>query len=97
MGILSAGSALNITVWSYVDQAHISVLSDDRSFADIHEVTDAMSQGLIDIRVAARLSPDMQQIGAVMAPGACEGMTGRRSNGIDSFVQEAVVQLAHRC
>ena len=42
VGVLSAGSALNMTVWSYVDQLDIAVLSDDHTFKDSHEATDAM-------------------------------------------------------
>ena len=42
IGVLSAGSAFNMTVWSYVDQVDISILSDDRTFNDVHEATDAM-------------------------------------------------------
>ena len=46
IGILSSGSAFNMTVWSYVDQLDISILSDDRTFDDVHEATDAMIHGL---------------------------------------------------
>ncbi len=46
VGVLSAGSAFNMTVWSYVDQLDISVLSDDHTFKDPHEATDAMVHGL---------------------------------------------------
>ena len=34
VGVLSAGSAFNMTVWSYVDQVDIAVLSDDHTFND---------------------------------------------------------------
>ena len=34
VGVLSAGSAFNMTVWSYVDQVDIAVLSDDATFDD---------------------------------------------------------------
>lgn len=36
------GQRLNITVWSYVDQLNISVLTDTATVDDPHEVTDAM-------------------------------------------------------
>ena len=55
IGILSAGSAFNMTVWSYVDQVDISILSDDQTFDDVHEATDAMIHGLAEIRRAAGL------------------------------------------
>ena len=40
-GVLSAGAPVNITVWSYVDQMGVAVLTDDRTFGDVHEATDA--------------------------------------------------------
>ena len=41
VGPLTAGSGLNITVWSYVDQLNVSVLADGATVEDPHEVTDA--------------------------------------------------------
>ncbi|MFV9635607.1 WS/DGAT/MGAT family O-acyltransferase [Mycobacterium neumannii] len=67
IGVLSAGSAFNMTVWSYVDQVDISILSDDRTFNDIHEATDAMVHGLDEIRAAAGL-PALSVVGTAMAP-----------------------------
>ncbi|HEX2285041.1 MAG TPA: wax ester/triacylglycerol synthase family O-acyltransferase [Mycobacterium sp.] len=67
VGVLSPGSAFNMTVWSYVDQVDISVLSDDRTFNDVHEATDAMIHGLAEIRQAAGL-PDLTPVGTAMAP-----------------------------
>jgi diacylglycerol O-acyltransferase / wax synthase len=68
VGILSAGSALNITVWSYVDQLDISVLSDDRTFNDVHEATDALVHAFGEIRRAARLPGDPAVVDSAMAP-----------------------------
>ncbi len=68
IGILSAGSAFNMTVWSYVDQVDISILSDDRTFNDIHEATDAMIHGLAEIRRAAGLPGELSTVGTAMAP-----------------------------
>ncbi|WP_241472413.1 WS/DGAT/MGAT family O-acyltransferase [Mycolicibacterium neoaurum] len=59
VGPLTAASGLNITVWSYVDQLNISVLSDTATVQDPHEVTDAMVQELRDIRIAAGLSGEI--------------------------------------
>ncbi|AHC23593.1 MULTISPECIES: WS/DGAT/MGAT family O-acyltransferase [Mycobacteriaceae] len=59
VGPLTAASGLNITVWSYVDQLNISVLSDTATVRDPHEVTDAMVQELRDIRIAAGLSGEI--------------------------------------
>ena len=68
VGVLSPGSALNVTVWSYVDQVDISVLSDDRTFGDVHEATDAMMRGFAEIRRAAGLPAEMTPIATAMAP-----------------------------
>jgi len=66
VGPLTAGSGLNITVWSYVDQLNISVLSDG-TLQDPHEVTEAMIADFIEIRRAAGISEDMTAIEAAMA------------------------------
>jgi diacylglycerol O-acyltransferase / wax synthase len=55
-GVLSPGAPLNITVWSYVDQLGVAVLTDDRTFADPHEATDALSQAFSELRRAAGVS-----------------------------------------
>jgi diacylglycerol O-acyltransferase len=53
VGPLAAGSALNITVWSYVDQLSISVLADDATLKDTHDVTDAFLAAFAELREAA--------------------------------------------
>ena len=68
IGILSAGSAFNMTVWSYVDQVDISILSDDQTFDDVHEATDAMIHGLAEIRRAAGLPGELSTVASAMAP-----------------------------
>jgi diacylglycerol O-acyltransferase / wax synthase len=73
VGVLSPGSAFNMTVWSYVDQVDISVLSDDRTFNDVHEATDAMIHGLTEIRRAAGLPAELTPVGNVMAPASAAG------------------------
>lgn len=55
VGPLLAGSGMNITVWSYVEQLNISILTDDLTLQDPHEATDAMVDALIEIRSAAGL------------------------------------------
>ncbi|MBE1549480.1 WS/DGAT/MGAT family acyltransferase [Mycobacterium sp. OAS707] len=67
VGVLSAGSAFNMTVWSYVDQLDIAVLSDDRTFKDTHEATDAMIHAFGEIRRACGLS-DASTVETAMAP-----------------------------
>ena len=42
VGPLAAASGMNVTVWSYIDQLNISVLTDDITMDDPHEMTDAM-------------------------------------------------------
>ena len=59
VGPLTTGSGLNITVWSYVDQLNISVLSDGATLEDPHELTDAMIDAFIEIRRAAGLSEEL--------------------------------------
>lgn len=55
-GVLSPGAPVNITVWSYVDQLGIAVLTDDRTFGDVHEATAALTDAFTEIRSAAGLS-----------------------------------------
>jgi diacylglycerol O-acyltransferase len=55
VGPLTFGVGVNITVWSYVDQLNISVLADDATFGDPHEVTEAMVAAFALIRQAAGL------------------------------------------
>ena len=66
VGPLVAGSAVNITVWSYVDQVNISVIADRQTFADPHEVTDAMVNALVRIRDAAGLAPELASVDTAM-------------------------------
>ena len=49
VGPLAAGAALNITVWSYVDQLSISVLADDTTLHDPHDVTDAFVEAFTEL------------------------------------------------
>jgi diacylglycerol O-acyltransferase / wax synthase len=68
VGVLSPGSALNVTVWSYVDQVDVAVLSDDATFHDIHEATAAIVHGFVEIRRRAGLSAQLTEISTAMAP-----------------------------
>ncbi len=60
------GCGMNITVWSYVDQLNISVIADDRTLDDIHEVTDAMFHAFSEIRHASGLSGDLIELRTAM-------------------------------
>ena len=62
VGPVVVGSGLNITVWSYVDQLAISVLTDDVTLADPHEATEAMIDAFIEIRRAAGLSDQLRPL-----------------------------------
>jgi WS/DGAT/MGAT family acyltransferase len=55
-GVLSPGAPVNITVWSYVDQLGIAVLTDDRTFNEPHEATDALASAFAELRSAAGIS-----------------------------------------
>jgi WS/DGAT/MGAT family acyltransferase len=66
VGPLTAGCGLNVTVWSYVDQFNISVLADDRTVRDAHEVTDALVRSFGEIRRAAGLTPELSPVGTAM-------------------------------
>jgi diacylglycerol O-acyltransferase len=68
VGPLTAGSGLNITVWSYVDQLNISVLSDGATVKDPHEVTEAMIADFLEIRRAAGISKRLTDLPEAMAP-----------------------------
>lgn len=52
-GVLSPGAPVNITVWSYADRFGIAVLTDDQTFADEHDATDALVAAFDEIRSAA--------------------------------------------
>jgi diacylglycerol O-acyltransferase / wax synthase len=73
VGVLSAGSAFNMTVWSYVDQVDISVLSDDRTFSDVHEASEALVRSFAELRRAAGYSGDPSEVDAAMAPARAGG------------------------
>ena len=66
VGPIVAGSGLNITVWSYVDQLAISVLTDDLTLHDPHEATDAIIDSFVEIRSAAGLTADLTPVDAAM-------------------------------
>lgn len=68
MGPLTAGSGINITVWSYVDQLNISVLTDTATVDDPHEVTSAMVEEFVEIRRLTGLSADLTPVATAMAP-----------------------------
>jgi diacylglycerol O-acyltransferase / wax synthase len=67
-GPLPPGCGVNITVWSYVDQLNISVIADDRTFNDTHELTDAMIHSFAEIRSASGLSGDLAEVPTAMPP-----------------------------
>ncbi|MFN6554481.1 WS/DGAT/MGAT family O-acyltransferase [Mycolicibacterium septicum] len=66
VGPITTGSGLNITVWSYVDQLNISVLSDDATVDDPHEVTDGMVEEFREIRRVAGLSEKLTVVESAM-------------------------------
>ena len=52
-GVLSPGAPVNITVWSYADKLGIAVLTDDQTFRDAHDATDALIAAFDELRTAA--------------------------------------------
>ncbi|MBB2991909.1 WS/DGAT/MGAT family acyltransferase [Mycolicibacterium iranicum] len=72
VGVLSAGSAFNMTVWSYVDQLDIAILSDDATFKDPHESTDAMVHAFDELRLACGLTR-AAVVESAMAPATAGG------------------------
>jgi diacylglycerol O-acyltransferase len=70
VGPVMAGCGINITVWSYVDQLNISVISDDLTVNDPHEVTGAMVDAFSEIRTATGLSGSLTDVETAMAPAS---------------------------
>ncbi|MCV6967203.1 wax ester/triacylglycerol synthase family O-acyltransferase [Mycobacterium intermedium] len=68
VGPVVAGSGLNITVWSYVDQLALSVLTDDRTLADPHEATAALVDAFSEIRRAAGFSEPLTALEGALPP-----------------------------
>jgi WS/DGAT/MGAT family acyltransferase len=67
-GPLIAACGVNITVWSYVDQLNISVIADDRTVENPHEVTTAMVHAFSEICTAAGLSGEPTMVDGAMPP-----------------------------
>ncbi|BBX97582.1 WS/DGAT/MGAT family O-acyltransferase [Mycobacterium lacus] len=72
VGHLAPWSGLNITAWSYVDQLNVSVLTDDATVEDPHEVTEAMRAEFVEIRRSAGLSEQLTVVECAMAPIAVD-------------------------
>jgi diacylglycerol O-acyltransferase len=66
VGPLAAGSAMNVTVWSYVDQVNISVLCDDLAFDDVHTATAAFVAGFAELRRAAGLGDTTTEVATAL-------------------------------
>jgi diacylglycerol O-acyltransferase / wax synthase len=66
VGPVVVGSGMNITVWSYVDQLNLSVLTDDLTLDDPHEATDALIRAFAEIRSAAGMSGELTQVDGVL-------------------------------
>ncbi|MBI2702431.1 MAG: wax ester/triacylglycerol synthase family O-acyltransferase [Mycobacterium sp.] len=66
VGPVVAGSGMNITVWSYVDQLALSVLTDDLTLKDPHEATDALIDSFRELRSAAGLSGGLTPVAAAL-------------------------------
>jgi WS/DGAT/MGAT family acyltransferase len=73
-GPLIAACGINITVWSYVDQLNISVIADDRTLGDTHELTDAMVSAFCEIRTAAGFPDDVAVVPSAMPHAAVKSL-----------------------
>jgi len=73
VGPLILGSGLNITVWSYVDQLSISVLTDGATVDDPHEITDGMIEDFRELRRAAGLSGELKRVDDAMPHATVTG------------------------
>ncbi|HUB53948.1 MAG TPA: wax ester/triacylglycerol synthase family O-acyltransferase [Mycobacterium sp.] len=69
-GPLPPGCGINITVWSYGEQLNISVIADDGTLGDTHEVTDAMFHAFSEIRKASGLSEELIEVRTAMPRAA---------------------------
>jgi diacylglycerol O-acyltransferase / wax synthase len=67
VGPLQPGCGMNITVWSYVDQLNVSVLTDHRTLDDAHEATDALLRAFAEIRRAAGFPGEPAVVSAALA------------------------------
>lgn len=72
-GVLSAGAPVNITVWSYVDQLGIAVLTDDQTFGDVHEATEAFTEAFVEIHCVAGLSEHVAVVDTALPSVGAEG------------------------
>jgi diacylglycerol O-acyltransferase / wax synthase len=70
VGPLTPGSGMNITVWSYVDQLNVSVLTDDSTMEDAHEVTESMTRQFAELMRAAGLPSELVPVDTAMPPAS---------------------------
>jgi diacylglycerol O-acyltransferase len=54
IGQLAHGASLNVTVWSYVDQFNLSVLSDPKVLDDAWHLVDQFEASLVELEAAAQ-------------------------------------------
>ncbi|MDT5141280.1 MAG: diacylglycerol O-acyltransferase / wax synthase [Mycobacterium sp.] len=52
VGPLQPGCGMNVTVWSYVDQLNVAVLTDHQTLDDAHQATDALLREFAEIWAA---------------------------------------------
>jgi diacylglycerol O-acyltransferase / wax synthase len=62
-GVLSPRAPVNITVWSYVDQLGVAVLTDNQTYGEPHEATDALGSAFAELRSAAGVTDSGSQDG----------------------------------
>jgi len=50
----AVGATLNVTVWSYVDQFNLSILSDPKVLDDAWRLVDHFEASLVELEAAAQ-------------------------------------------
>jgi diacylglycerol O-acyltransferase len=72
-GPIVAGSAMNTTVWSYVDELAHSVLTGDLALGDPHEATEALIDVFRELLDAAGISEAVTQLVGTFPMAAATG------------------------
>lgn len=67
VGPLQPGCGMNVTVWSYVDQLNVAVLTDHQTLDDAHQATDALLRAFAEIWGAAGFPGQPATVTTVLA------------------------------
>jgi WS/DGAT/MGAT family acyltransferase len=67
VGPLQPGCGMNVTVWSYVDQLNVAVLTDRQTLEDAHHATDALLREFAEIWRAAGFAGEPTTVSMALA------------------------------